>query len=844
MKWQSMAVAEVLSRLKTNESGLSSAEAERRLLKNGKNVFATQKKPSVFRRFLAQLSDKMIIILIIASVLSFTVSAVTEESSADSFIILLIIFVNATVGVIQESRAQRALDALRSLSVPELTVMRDGKRCRVSSEEIVCGDIVYLNKGDYVPADGRLLQCEGLLADEAVLTGESDGAEKRCDCIVAEDAHPGEMKNMVFGSTAVLGGHGCFVVTAVGSDSIVGRIAGMIAEADTEKTPLQKRLAKTGGSLGNIALIICALIFAFGLVTDLPPIEMFLTSVSLAVAAIPEGLPAIVTIVLSIGVQRLARRKAVVRRLPAVETLGSATVICTDKTGTLTQNKMTVAECFGDRDDFLRCAVLCNNGDSPTENALLTYAKGMGLDTEKTCMEYPRVAEFPFSSETKRMATVHRAGSKYRTVIKGAPDVILPLCPHSGGAYEKAEGLARQAMRVIAVAYADSDRLPTEPFNGSLSFRFCGIAGMSDPPRREAEAAVKECIRAGIKPVMITGDHKETAIAIAKQVGIFREGDSAYTEKELLAMPEEAREEAICRAAVFARVTPEFKMHIVRCHKKHGQVVAMTGDGVNDAPALKAADIGCAMGGCGTEVARESADIVLTDDNFATIVEAVRHGRCIYENIKRSVRFLLGCNVGEILTVLVAMIMGFGSPLSAIQLLWINLVTDSFPAIALGMEKPTVDFMRHRPVKKDASLFSGGTGARIAVEGVLIGAISLTAYNIGIRYYNSTEVADSMAFLVLALSQLFHSFNMRSEKPLASVGVFSNLWLCGAFVLCSALQLATVLLPALRGLFGTVALTGEQWLFVAFLSVFPLFLSEILKILLLCLAKRGINDLQ
>ncbi len=834
----------MLAATKSKKDGLSDVEAEKRLSANGKNVFAKHKRPSIFRRFLAQLSDKMIIILIIASIVSFTVSAVTGESSADCFIILLIILVNATVGLIQESKAQKALDALRSLSVPMITVLRDGKRVSVSSEDIVCGDIVYLNKGDYVPADGRLLSSEGLVTDESVLTGESDGAEKRCDCIFAEDAHPAEMRNMVFGSTMVLGGHGSFVVTAVGNNSIVGRIAGMIAESDTEKTPLQKRLAKTGGSLGNIALVICALIFCYGLVTDLPPIEMFLTSVSLAVAAIPEGLPAIVTIVLSIGVQRLAKRRAVVRRLPAVETLGSATVICTDKTGTLTQNKMTVVEHFGDKEALMRLAVLCNNGDSPTENALSEYAISHGIVTEKLLSEHPRVMEIPFSSDTKRMATVNRYGSKYRTVIKGAPDVILPLCVGAEGALEKAEEMARQARRVIAVAYSDSDRVPSDPFGEGIRYRFCAIAGMTDPPRPEAASAVKECIRAGIKPVMITGDHKETAVAVAKQVGIFRDGDTAYTEKEILALPENEREEAICRAAVFARVTPEFKMHIVRCHKKRGQVVAMTGDGVNDAPALKAADIGCAMGGCGTEVARESADLVLTDDNFATIVEAVRHGRCIYGNIKRSVRFLLGCNVGEILTVLVAMLMGFGAPLSAIQLLWINLVTDSFPAIALGMEKPTEDFMKHKPVKKDASLFSDGTGARIAVEGILIGAISLTAYNIGLRCYGSAEVADSMAFLVLALSQLFHSFNMRSERPLLSVGLFSNLWLCGSFMLCAAIQLATVLVPSLRVLFGTVELTGEMWALVALLSALPLIISEILKIFLFALAKRGREDVQ
>ncbi len=829
-----MEISEVFASLSVSKEGLTDKEAQRRLLKNGKNRIEGKKPPSLLKRFLSQFADKMIIILIIASVISFAVSLMTGESSADSFIILLIILVNATVGVIQESRAERALAALRSLSLPEATVIRDGKKKRISCEDIVCGDIVYINKGDRIPADGRLIEGESLLTDESVLTGESEGTEKRAELILGEKAQPWEMKNYVFASSSVIGGHGAFVVTAVGSGTVVGKIASMIAESKTDKTPLQKRLAKTGAWLGNLALIICGLIFIFGLISDLPPIDMFLTSVSLAVAAIPEGLPAIVTVVLSIGVQRLAKRRAVVRRLPSVESLGSATVICTDKTGTLTLNKMTVVDCYGDRKEAVRLSVLCNNGDSATENALLEYAKSNGIDIDSFCAQHGRVLEIPFSSETKRMATVHRYGSRYRTVIKGASDVILPLCAGAKAAADMADAYAKDAKRVIAIAYADSDTVPRDPFDGKTDYRFCAIIGMTDPPRPEAKAAVAECIRAGIKPVMITGDHKETAVAIARLVGIYKDGDEAYTEREIAALPEDMQEEAIRCGAVFARVTPEFKMRIVRCHKRHGEVVAMTGDGVNDAPALKEADIGCAMGGCGTDVARESADLVLTDDNFATIVEAVRHGRGIYENIKRSVRFLLGCNVGEILTVLGAMLLGFGSPLTAIQLLWINLVTDSLPAIALGMEKATGDYMKSKPVPKDASLFSGGTGTRIAVEGLMIAAISLTAYNVGLRW--NAAVADSMAFLVLSLSQLFHSFNMRSEKPLCTVGI--NGVLCLAFIACSALQLMTVLVPSLRGLFSTVVLSGEQWLWVAILSSFPLIAGEILKILLLCLAKR------
>lgn len=834
MQWQNKSASEALKDLQTQREGLSSAEAQSRLKKWGPNKPKEKKPPSIIKRFLAQLSDKMIIILIIAAVISFTLSLTTGEAGADSFIILLIVIVNAVVGVIQESKAEKAIEALKNLSAPLCTVIRDGKEKQLPTRELTVGDIVLLKKGDFVPADGRLIESVGLVVDESVLTGESEGAEKDCDLILPGDAHLAELKNMVFSSTAVIGGHGVFVVTAVGTGSVVGKIADMLSGTDSEPTPLQKRLAKTGSMLGNIALIICAVIFAYGLVADMPPVDMFMTSVSLAVAAIPEGLPAIVTIVLSIGVQRLAKRKAVVKRLPAVETLGCAGVICTDKTGTLTQNKMTVTDSFGSKEKLCLYGALCNNGESPTENALLEFARKGEVDIEKANEKYPRVKELPFSSATKCMATAHRFENGYCIIVKGAPDVILPLCSGTAGATARAEEMAAAGLRVLGFARAYCDSLPKDLLEKGLPFSFEGLTGISDPPRKEAAQAVKLCKKAGIKPVMITGDHKITALSIGEKVGIWKEGDKAYTEKELRSLPKEERRAAIREATVFARATPEFKVEIVEAYKEAGLVVAMTGDGVNDAPALKKADIGCAMGGCGTDVAREAADIVLTDDNFATIVEAVRHGRVIYENIKRSVRFLLSCNIGEILTVFTAMILGLGSPLAAIQLLWVNLVTDSLPAISLGLEKNEDGLMDRPPIDKSKGLFDNNMGLKILLEGLIIGALSFSAYWVGIRYYQSVAVGSTMAFMVLSLSQLVHSFNMRSHLPIFKSGLLGNSALNLSFIFCTALQLSTVLVPSMRGLFGTVMLSSEQWMLVAILSAVPLLSSEVYKMLFLC----------
>lgn len=830
MRWQSINVSKVLKEQNTSRYGLSSEEAKRRLLLYGKNSLSAKKKKPLIIRFVSQLTDKMIIILLIAALVSFLVSMVDHEPSADSLIILVIVFVNALVGVIQESKAEKAIEALGRLSAPEAIVLRDGEKRIVNSEDVVRGDIIYLEKGFFVPADARLIEAESLVVDESALTGEADGIYKCAEELLPESAHLAEIKNMVFASSAILGGKGLAVVVSTGMDSTVGGIARMINRENDSKTPLQKRLSKMGSALGNLALLICAAIFIYSLIKRMPPIEMFLTSVSLAVAAIPEGLPAVVTIVLSIGVQRLAKRKAVVKRLPAVETLGSANVICTDKTGTLTCNKMTVTEIYGDKKRLLPLFVLCNDGASPTENALLEFAKLNGVNATALHSAHERVREEPFTSETKLMATAHRFGTQYRIIVKGAPDVIFPLCKKAPIAEKaKAEEMAKKALRVIGFAVLECGTLPNKLCSEG-KFTFVGLAGMIDPPRPEVSEAVARCKEAQIKPVMITGDHLDTAVAIARSVGIYEDGDLAFTQKELMEKPLSERNKLIVSATVFARATPEFKVRIVEAYREAGQIVAMTGDGINDAPALKKADIGCAMGKSGTDVAKEAADIVLTDDNFATIVEAVSHGRGIYDNIKRVVHFLLSCNIGEIITVFAAIILGLPSPLAAIQLLWVNLVTDSFPAISLGLERTAKDIMKRPPIKQNEGLFPKNSGIKIFTEGLLIGILSLIAYIIGLHLEGET-VGRTLCFTVLALSQLFHSFNLRSHLSLFSIGLFSNKWLLISFVFCSMAQVSTVVLSPLRPIFGTACLSLPLWGLVLIFSAFPVIFSEVYKML-------------
>lgn len=824
MNTAEMTKAEIQKKFNTSlKNGLTQREAEERLKKDGKNVLSRKKKDGLIKKFFLSLSDRMTVILLLAAAVSMITSVISGESTADTFIILAIVVLNSVIGVIQESKAEKALEALKKMTSPHSKVIRDGRETEIPTEDIVKGDILVLKKGFLVGADGYLIQAVSLTADESSLTGESVPVEKSVSPAKGE-THISDTRNIVRAGTVITGGSGYAVVTATGMDSYMGHIAGLLDKGKTEKTPLQTRLAKTGGTLGNIALAICALIFVISLIRGMDTKEMFLTSVSLAVAAIPEGLPAIVTIILSIGVKNMAEKKAVVKRLPAVETLGTAAVICSDKTGTLTQNKMTVTDFTGDKEKLCLLAVLCNNGDSPTENALLAWAEKEKTDT----VLYPRINEIPFDSDKKYMITVHKAGTRYLTVKKGAPERVLGKDGVSKELYSKAKQYGEEAKRVIAFAYCYTENIPADP--EKCIFIPCGICGMEDPPRPEVKEAVRLCRKAGIKPVMITGDHAFTAAAVAKNIGILRDGEKVYTQDELQDMdtPELAR--AVKNCSVFARTTPEFKVRIVEAYKYGNHVVAMTGDGVNDAPALKKADIGCAMGKNGTDVAKEAADIILTDDNFSTIIEAVRYGRGIYDNIRRAVRFLLSCNIGEILTVLAAILMSLPSPLTAIQLLWVNLVTDSLPAVALGMEKTHDSVMDRKPTGKNESLFSGGLGMKIFAEGLLVGCMSLCAYLLGLKSGDNTA-ASTMCFGVLSFSQLFHSFNMRTEKPFIKAKIPGNPALLFSVLLCMALQAAIMLLPQTAALFGVAQLNAYQWLTVAALSFAPIPVCEFFKII-------------
>lgn len=802
------------------KSGLDSAEAEKRLKTDGKNILSQNKKPSFFKKLLLSLCDRMTVILLIAAVISFITAVISGESKADTVIILAIVLLNGILGAVQENKAEKALEALSKMTSPRATVIRDRKEREIPSEDIVKGDILILKKGCLIPADGYIFEQTGLMTDESAITGESMPVEKSCSPS-PENAHPSEIKNMVYSGTTVCGGNGKAIVTATGMDSYMGSIAGMLEENENKKTPLQVRLGKTSGILGNIALVICAVIFVISLIRGMPVKDMFLTSVSLAVAAIPEGLPAIVTIILSIGVKQMAEKRAVVKRLPAVETLGTAAVICSDKTGTLTQNKMTVTAFYGDEERTAVFALLCNDRESPTENALFEWGKEKNAKTS----EYTRIKEIPFDSDKKYMVTLHKDKSGYLAIKKGAPEKVLS--PQSELA-SRASIMALDGKRVIAFSYCYLPSLPSDMEN--CKFIPCGVCGMEDPPRPEVKEAVRKCRKAGIKPVMITGDHPATAAAVAKNIGILREGDTVLTQGEIIGLDTPSLAKAIKNCTVFARTTPEFKVKIVEAYKYGNQVVAMTGDGVNDAPALKKSDIGCAMGKGGTDVAKEAADIILTDDNFSTIIEAVRYGRSIYDNIRRAVRFLLSCNIGEIITVFAALIMSLPSPLSAIQLLWVNLVTDSLPAVALGMEKVHNSVMERKPMPKDQSLFAEGLGIKIIAEGILVGCMSLTAFLLGLKT-GDTQIASTMCFGVLSFSQLFHTFNMRSEKPFFKRNIPSNTPLLLSVMLCMALQAGIMLFPPAAALFGAASLNIYEWITVAVLSFAPIPVCEIFKII-------------
>ncbi len=867
MKWWSMTRGAVLEALQTEErTGLGTKEAEERLKRDGENRLAEENgRKSLLRRFLAQFNDFMILLLLGAAAVSAGVSYWNgERDFTDAAMILAIVALNAFLGVLQESRAEKALDALRELSAPKARVLRDGVEREIPAEEVVRGDILLLRAGDYICADGRILENQGLQTEESAITGESLATEKE-EGIFAEKTLPGDRKNTVLAGSYVLAGRGTAAVTETGMATEIGQIASLLAEQEESETPLQKKLGETGKLLGMGALVICGIIFGMGILREQAPFPMFMTSVSLAVAAIPEGLPAIVTIVLAIGMQRMSKKNTIIRRLPAVETLGSAEIICSDKTGTLTQNRMRVTRLTAigkdlekneeKRQFILTLFALCNDtrrqGErligEPTEKALAEAAEESGISLAELWTEMSRIGEVPFSSERKRMTTVHSIGEKWISVTKGAPDILLEKCTHcldgSGRAIfdgrRKSEArlkngeMAAEALRVVAVAFREWEEEPlfftAEELEKDLIF--AGMAGMMDPPREEAREAVATCKKAGIRPVMITGDHALTAEAIAAKLGIYHTGDRVLTGQELERMTDEELAQAAANCTVFARVSPAHKVRIVQAFQRGGQVVAMTGDGVNDAPALKAADIGCAMGKNGTEVAKGAADMILLDDNFATIVAAVREGRGIYENIRKAVHFLFSSNIGEIMTIFVAMCFGWATPLLPIQLLWVNLVTDSLPAIALGIDPTEADCME-RPPKRGNSLFSDGMASRIALEGAMIGMLALLAFGIGHIYFDGEKeyiTGRTMAFAVLSLSQLVHAFNMRSEHSLLHISPLGNPMLLLAFGIGCVLQVGVIMAPPLAEIFGVCPLHGTEWLIVWALALTPLPIVEMEK---------------
>ena len=846
MNWHSMAKQEILERLGCDpQSGISAREAAARL-ERGRNTLQGRAPKTVLQRFLSQFADFMILILLAAAAVSFVTARISGEGDlTDPLVILGIVVLNAVIGTVQETRAQKALDALKKMSAPHANVMRGGREMQIDAAEVVPGDLLLLAAGDRVPADARLLTAVGVTTQESALTGESMPCEKDANAHCAADCALAERRNMLFSSTALLTGHCTAVVVETGMQTEIGRIAGMLDGEQTPKTPLQQKLAKVGRVLGIGAIGICTLIFVLGVLHKTPPLDSFMLSVSLAVAAIPEGLPAIVTVVLSLGVQRMAKHGAILRRLPAVETLGAATVICSDKTGTLTQNRMTVREVYPPalRKEILCDAALCCNASSdgagePTEAALVTAA-GELTDLHALYAAWPRIAELPFDSERKRMSTLHRTPDGCIQVTKGAPDLLLGQCTHvrtSQGVSpltgtqldrlrQQNREMAEQALRVLAVATRNADDMQIE----EAGLTFLGFVGMTDPPRPESAAAVAQCRQAGITPVMITGDHALTAKAVAAQIGICAPQDDVLTGTQIEAMDDLALRRAVRTCRVFARVTPEHKVRIVRAFRTQGEVVAMTGDGVNDAPALKSADIGCAMGKSGTDVAKSAADMILTDDNFATIVHAVAEGRGIYDNVRKAVHFLLSSNVGEILVVFAASVLRLPAPLLPIQLLWVNLVTDSLPALALGTEPQDADVMRRPPVPASESFFAGGLGFDIALEGMLVGAMTLLSFVQG-NHLGGVALGRTMAFMTLSFAELGYAVSMRSRRSIWKAGLFRNKKMVWAVCICALLQGAVPALPTLSRLFQTVPLGGRGWFWTLLFSVFPFVVLEAEKL--------------
>ena len=863
--WFNKSSEEIIKELSSNViNGLSSADAKLILEKNGPNKLQGKKKKSTFQLFLSQINDAMIYILLVAAV----ISAIVGEIS-DAIIILIVIFVNAIIGVIQESKAEKALEALKSMSTPKALVKRDGSIIEIPSEEVVVGDIVIIDAGRYIPADLRLIESANLKIEESAFTGESVPAEKNSDIINEENDVPiGDQHNMAFMSTLATYGRGTGIVIATGMDTQIGKIAKML-DADENTTPLQEKLAQLGKTLGFAAVGISIVMFIVSMFQGRDFLEMFMTSISLAVAAIPEGLPAIVAIVLALGVQRMIKENAIIRKLPSVETLGSVNIICSDKTGTLTINKMTVKKFYingetknleeidikNDESKLLVDGmILCNDATSkdgvqtgdPTEVALIDVGNKINIFKEDLNKAHKRVNEIPFDSDRKLMTTVNTYDKGFNVFTKGAIDSILKISNKilingeiKDFTKEEKEKvlmasnlMSDDALRVLALGYKviDTEHVAIDELEKDLIF--VGLMGMIDPPREEVKGSIQVSKNAGIRTIMITGDHKNTAVAIAKELGIANDISEAMSGSEIDTYSDEEFTKIVNNYRVFARVSPEHKVKIVKAFKAHGNIVSMTGDGVNDAPSLKAADIGVAMGITGTDVAKGAADMVLTDDNFTTIVSAVEEGRNIFNNIKKSILFLLSCNLGEVVALFVAILLNWAAPLLPIHILWVNLITDSFPALSLGVDPGDKGVMELPPRNPKESLFAGRMGKLLILNGILIGANTLFAFVLGEYLYpDSLRHAQTMAFVVLSVSQLFYSLAMRNEtKSLFQVGVFKNKWLIGSVLLGILLQLAIITIPFTASVFKVYPLTLTDWGIVILISLIPFVINEIIKI--------------
>ena len=847
--WETFRKEEVLKMLKSNKkTGLTKEKVMLKKQKYGENKLRDKPKETLFIKFIKQFNDFMIIILIIASIVSAGISYMQGENDyIDSIIIIGIVILNAIMGVVQEAKAEKSIEALKQMTPSKAKVLRDSIENEINAEQLVPGDIILLEAGNYVPADCRLIESYNFKIEESSLTGETEPVLKDAEMICKKDIPLGDQLNMAFMASIVVNGHAKAVVTETGMNTKVGKIANMIIQDEAPETPIQKKLGQVGKILGIVCLAICLVIFLIGLIKNIDPMEMFMTSVGLAVAAIPEGLPAIVTIMLSIGVTKMAKNNSIIRKLPAVETLGSSRVICSDKTGTLTQNKMTVVEIKAQEPSFAielatmctDCHILYKQGKTEVQGEATEIAlvqNGLNNNKNKTELyrQMPRISEIPFDSNRKMMTTIHKVGNKYRVITKGAPDVLLNKCKNTIGEKQRIQKdnlkMAEKALRVIAVAYKDLERLPSniDTENIERELNFVGLIGMIDPPREGVKEAVRTCKRAGIKTVMITGDHIATAKAIAKDLNILGTHDKAITGQELDKIPQKKLEKEIRDYAVFARVTPEHKVRIVKAWQSTGAVVAMTGDGVNDSPALKNADIGIAMGKNGTDVAKNASDMILTDDNFVTIVEAVKQGRNIYDNIKKAIHFLIATNIGEIVTIFMGLVLGFKSPLLAIQLLWVNLVTDSLPAIAIGLEPPEKDIMNRKPISKQKGIFADGLWNKIIVEGIMLGMLTLVTFSIGNKYYG-IEVGRTMAFVAIGLLELVHSFNIKSEQSIFKIGILENKFLIGSFILGILVQTIVVIIPALADIFKLVPLNQTQWLITLIISILPIPIIELQK---------------